>query len=1482
MGKDKLTHLYLLLLLVLFSANDSDSAEPHYVVLVPSLLHTETPEKGCLLLSHLNETVTVSASLESLRENRSLFTDLVVEKDLFHCVSFTLPRILSSSEVGFLTIQIKGATQDFRKKNTVLVQNAPSLVFVQTDKPIYKPGQTVRVRVVSLDENFHPQNELIPLIYIENPKRNRIAQWQSLKLESGLSQLSFPLSSEPLQGSYKVVVQKESGGTAEHSFTVEEFVLPKFEVKVQVPKIISILDEKVNITVCGIYTYGKPVPGLATVSMCRKPFHSGNCFKKEFCEEFSQQLNSNGCITQEVKTNLFQIKNKGYEMKLRVEAKIREEGTDLIFTGNGTSEITNIATKLKFVRVDSHFRRGIPFSGQVLLVDGKGIPIPNKFIFISASGANYLYNATTNEQGLVQFSINTTNILTNKLFITVYHQQPDVCFNYLWIQEEHQGAQHIASHVFSLSGSYLYLEPVAGTLLCGQTQNIKAHYILDGQAMGKLKELIFYYVIMAKGGIVRSGTHALSVESGDMKGSFSLSLSVELNIAPIARVLLFTILPDGEVIGDSENFEIENCLANKVDLSFSPGQTLPASHAHLRIIASPQSLCAIHAVDQSVLLMRPEAEFSVSSVYNLLPVKDLTDFPDNMDQQEEEQASCVHSYIIRRGAVYIPLSSDDEDDVYSFLKGMGLKVFTNSKIRKTPSCSVTYIPTRAAGQGYYGVAAGVLASHNIPQVGLHNMITSNNMQSPEPLLETVRSYFPETWIWELAVVDSSGVAEVGGTVPDTITEWKAGALCLSNDTGLGLSPTASLRVFQPFFVELAMPYSVVRGEAFTLKATVLNYLPKCIRVSVQLKASPTFLASLNEKAEESYCVCGNERQTLSWTVTPKTLGNVNFSVSAEAMQSLELCGNEVTEVPEIGRKDVIIKTLLVEPEGIEQEETFNSMTCASGTKVSEQLSLKLPPNVIEESARASFSVVGDILGSTMQNIQNLLQMPYGCGEQNMVLFAPNIYVLNYLNETQQLTQEIKSKAIGYLISGYQKQLNYKHQDGSYSTFGEQYDRNQGNTWLTAFVLKTFAQARAYIFIDEAHITQALTWLSQQQKDNGCFRSSGSLLNNAIKGGVEDEVTLSAYVTIALLEIPLPATHPVVRNALFCLESAWNTAKQGAQGSHVYTRALLAYAFALVGNQNRSREILSSLSEEAVKEDNSVHWERPQKPRAPQGLLYQPQAPSAEVEMTAYVLLTHLTVQPTPTSEDLTSAVPIVKWITKQQNSRGGFSSTQDTVVALQALSRYGAATFTKTEKTAQVTIQNSRAFSTNFQVDNDNLLLLQQISLPELPGDYAITVTGERCVYLQTSMKYNIYPKKEDSPFALRVQTLPEICDGSKAHTSFQITLNISYTGSRPVSNMVIADIKMISGFIPLKPTVKMLERSSYISRTEVSNNHVLIYVDQVTNQTQSFSFTVLQDIPVRGLKPAIVKVYDYYETDEFAVAEYISPCSTDRKHGNV
>ncbi|CAO2606457.1 Mug1, partial [Lemmus lemmus] len=796
---------------------------------------------------------------------------------------------------------------------------------------------------------------------------------------------------------------------------------------------------------------------------------------------------------------------------------------------------------------------------------------------------------------------------------------------------------------------------------------------------------------------------------------------------------------------------------------------------------------------------------------------------------------------------------------------IGLKAFTNLKIKHRTLCFEQryFTPVAAAPPVMRERAVVTKQPQHTVRLGNPPREDPPREDPPreDPLTEAIRKYFPETWIWDLVTVNSSGIAEMEVTAPDTITEWKARALCLSNDTGLGLSPVVSFQAFQPFFVELTMPYSVIRGEAFTLKATVLNYLQKCIRVGVLLEDSPDFTAVPVAKDQDSHCLCANGRRTISWLVTPKSLGNVNFSVTAEARQSPEPCGSEVVTVPETGRKDTVVKVLIVEPEGIKKEHTFSSLLCVSDSGISEKVSLVLPPAVVKDSARAYFSVLGDILSSAIKNTQNLLRMPFGCGEQNMALFAPIIYVLKYLNETQQLTEKIKSEAFGYLNAGYQRELNYKHKDGSYSAFGDR--DGQGNTWLTAFVLKSFAQARAFIFIDETHTSHAFTWLSKQQQNNGCFRSSGSLFNNAMKGGVEDEVTLSAYVTIALLESSLKYTHPVVSKALTCLETSWKTIEQGGNGSFVYTKALLAYAFALAGSQDKRNEILKSLNNEAIKEDNSIHWERPQKPRKSKSYLYEPQAPSAEVEMNAYVLLTLLTAKPAPTPEDLTLATLIVKWLTKQQNSHGGFSSTQDTVVALHALSMYGAATFTRSQETPLVTIQSSGTFSRKFQIEDSNRLLLQQVSLPDIPGDYDINVSGEGCVHTQTTLKYNVQLEKQESAFALRVQTVPLTCDNPEGHNSFQISLEISYTGSRPASNMVIVDVKMVSGFIPLKPTVKKLERSKHVSRTEVSTSNVLLYVDQVTNQTLAFSFIVQQDIPVMNLQPAIVNVYDYYETGE-------------------
>ena len=113
------------------------------------------------------------------------------------------------------------------------------------------------------------------------------------------------------------------------------------------------------------------------------------------------------------------------------------------------------------------------------------------------------------------------------------------------------------------------------------------------------------------------------------------------------------------------------------------------------------------------------------------------------------------------------------------------------------------------------------------------------------------------------------------------------------------------------------------------------------------------------------------------------------------------------------------------------------------------------------------------MGPSLSGLEGLLRLPTGCGEQNMVLFAPNIFVMQYLNSTNQLTNDIKTKAEGFLrtgndviscfivafisafvafysltlflnFSGYQREMTFKRKDGSYSAFGDR--DNEGSLW----------------------------------------------------------------------------------------------------------------------------------------------------------------------------------------------------------------------------------------------------------------------------------------------------------------------------------------------------------------------------------------------------------------------------------------------------
>jgi len=124
--------------------------------------------------------------------------------------------------------------------------------------------------------------------------------------------------------------------------------------------------------------------------------------------------------------------------------------------------------------------------------------------------------------------------------------------------------------------------------------------------------------------------------------------------------------------------------------------------------------------------------------------------------------------------------------------------------------------------------------------------------------------------------------------------------------------------------------------------------------------------------------------------------------------------------------------------------------------------------------------------------------PLGCGEQNMILFAPDAFILKYLQGTRQLKPRSRPRLRCSWSRDYQRELTYRHDDGSFSAFGEQDE--SGSLWLTAFVLKTFAQAKELTFIDEAVLSEAADWITSHQQVDGSFESVGFVHHSDMMGG----------------------------------------------------------------------------------------------------------------------------------------------------------------------------------------------------------------------------------------------------------------------------------------------------------------------------------------------------------------------------------------------
>ncbi|KAM4542793.1 CD109 antigen-like [Odontesthes bonariensis] len=743
------------------------------------------------------------------------------------------------------------------------------------------------------------------------------------------------------------------------------------------------------------------------------------------------------------------------------------------------------------------------------------------------------------------------------------------------------------------------------------------------------------------------------------------------------------------------------------------------------------------------------------------------------------------------------------------------------------------------------------------------------------------------------------------TVPDGVMSLRAVALVMSENLGLGFTPVPQkLTVSKDFSLSLDVPPHLIRGEEIVLEVNVINHLEQDIEVIVIIAQSEAFKFVMMDRGDGS--VINAKKLSLKRHMSASAL----FPIRSLALGEMEISVDAVSKKATGG----LVRRVMVKPEGVEQSFSQTVFLELAPEKLNNtrSVSFSFPPHVVPGSQRAYVALGGDILAMSINNLDSLVQMPTGCGEQNMIHFAPSVYVLQYLDKSTQDDKEIRSKALEYLTKGYQKQLSYQRDDGSFSAFGS--SDTSGSTWLTAFVLRCFIQAQPYMQVNQTLLTRAMTWLLKHQRPQGDFIEGGRLIHTEMQGGLDDgPVALTAYVLLAFLEDDTYAEmhEDNVSQALRYLES-----KVSSGVVSNYSLCLVAYALAL-GNSPVAGKALTELIKRADYTDGVMMWTSSAGLRSHD---WQPH--STQIEMASYVLLALFK------RGSFIEGIALMKWLCTQRNHLGSFRTTQDTVVALQALAYYAAFSGANAIDLRLNISAPTSSFVSLFQINSTNYRIYQSqeinadkdlplniytegrgfaIFQVKLNNIYQFFCAFKMCTFeqfaetksaniqieckktvdfsslshlnnlhdfIQLNVFYNVESEassqnleqaSDGETFLLKVDLT---VDSDSSHMTLSVCTSLKENQAVAHTGMVILDVSILSGF-SLFPGVAV--QANFIKKVERTPEKVILYLDSLTKTEVCIQLPMVRHYKVASVKDAMVQVYDYYEPTRKATRSYNS-----------
>ena len=225
---------------ILFAVTVSACFDPaskvnSYVALVPNILRPGEHETVSLTLFHGDKLATGTVEVALLQDGREVLKQ-AAEIDGKGAIDFQVPLLPQ----GEYEMEVRG--EGFFDRTKVRVEEG-TLLFLETDKPIYKPGQTIHAgHITRLRAEAGVTEATVEVL---DAKGIKVFKQDVQTDEYGMATLDLPLSTEPNLGVWKVTA-KAGKRSAQLDVRVEEYVLPKYEVKVDLPKEWVLASDPIN------------------------------------------------------------------------------------------------------------------------------------------------------------------------------------------------------------------------------------------------------------------------------------------------------------------------------------------------------------------------------------------------------------------------------------------------------------------------------------------------------------------------------------------------------------------------------------------------------------------------------------------------------------------------------------------------------------------------------------------------------------------------------------------------------------------------------------------------------------------------------------------------------------------------------------------------------------------------------------------------------------------------------------------------------------------------------------------------------------------------------------------------------------------------------------------------------------------------------------------------------------------------------------